>query len=110
MARGQADIQALRELSTAIDRYQYEQRQVFTAARHEIESTRGSLERKAEKWRLRHDQDLWELADCERRSAAAAEHGGYLDCSPLARAAAEAAERLANVRTWQSRIEDEIAA
>jgi hypothetical protein len=104
----QADIGALREMRTALDRFQYEQRKMLDATTHEIESTRASLERKTEKWRLRKEQLEREYADCQRRAAAAAEHGGHIDCSPLLYAIQEASERLANIAHWRARVEDEI--
>jgi chromosome segregation ATPase len=104
-----ADIGALREMRAALDRFQYEQRNLLDAATHEIEVTRASLERTAENWRLRKEQLEREIHECDVRAAAAAEHGGYIDCSPLHRAHAEAVERLTNVGHWRMRVEDEVA-
>lgn len=109
MAAVHADIDAIRNLREAFDRYQFEQRQVFADATHEIDSTRASLERKAEKWRLRLEQLRDEYRRCQILAASAAEHGGYVDCSGYPPAIDEAQERLTNVGIWQTRVENEIA-
>jgi hypothetical protein len=105
-----ADIDALKALHEALVRYRYVQRDVADRGDHEIEATRASLEAKASKWRLRLEQALSDLSACEYRAAAAAEEGGWVDCSGFARAVAEAEDRLAHVQSWQHRVEEEAGA
>lgn len=110
MAEIHADIEALKELHEALVRYRYAQRDVADRGDHEIEATRASLEAKASKWRLRLEQALADLSACQYRAAAAAEQGGWVDCSGFARAVAEAEERLGHVQGWQHRVEEEAGA
>ena len=107
MAEIHADIEALKALHEALVRYRYAQRDTADRGDHEIEATRTSLEAKASKWRLRLEQALADLSACEYRAAAAAEQGGWVDCSGFARAVAEAEERLVHVQQWQQRVEEE---
>lgn len=110
MAEIQADIEALKALHDALVRFRYTQRDVTDRGDQEIEATRASLEAKASKWRLRLEQALSDLRACEYRAAAAAEQGGWIDCSGFARAAAEAGDQLAHVQSWQRRVEEEAGA
>jgi hypothetical protein len=105
-----ADIEALKALDEALVRFRYMQREVADRGDHEIEATRASLEAKASKWRQRLEQALSDLSACEYRAAAAAEQGGWVDCSGFARAVAEAEDRLAHVQGWQQRVEEEAGA
>lgn len=110
VARIHADIDALKAFKSAVDRFQYEQRQILQTATREIETTRGSLEQKARYWELELHERQRALEECERSAAAAAEHGGGVDCSSLVWAISEAEDKLANVRRWQARVEHMIAA
>lgn len=110
MARIHADIDAVKAMKDSVDRFQYEQRQVLVGAKREIETTCDSLERKAERWERELVERQRALDECHCRAAAAAEHGGEVDCTSLVRAVAEAEDRLENVRRWQAFVEQEVAA
>jgi hypothetical protein len=101
---------ALRAFRDALARFRYEQRDVADRGNYEIDKTRASLADKAERWRTILEQRESDLERCQYHAAAAAEEGGYVDCSGFARAVAEAQERLENTRRWQHRVEEEAAA
>jgi alanyl-tRNA synthetase len=108
--RVDADIDALVGLRSAVLRFREQQRQVLSSAAREVETTRAALERKAERWSRELAQRRRELDRCRSDAAAAAERGGWVDCTSLAWAVTEAEERLENVRSWQRRVEQEVAA
>lgn len=105
-----ADPGTLKAFREALARFRYVQRDVAKRGDYEIEKTRASLEAKAARWRLILEQNQADLDRCLDRAAAAARDGGYVDCSGLARAVAEAEDRLANIRRWEQRVEQEASA
>lgn len=109
MADIDANIDALKKFREAVSRYWYEQRNVMDGADHEIEVTRASLEAKAERWRVRLEDRLAELERCRHKAAQAAAEGKYVDSSSWVRAVQEAEERMAHVRRWRDRVEEEVA-
>jgi hypothetical protein len=105
-----ADPGTLKAFRDALARFRYVQRDVADRGDYEIEKTRASLEAKAARWRSILERNQADLDRCLSRAAAAARDGGYIDCSGFARAVAEAEDRLANIRRWQQRVEQEASA
>lgn len=105
-----ANIGVLKAFRDALARFRYNQRDVADRGDYAIEKTSASLEAKAGRWQSRLEQRQADLERCRYRAAAAAQEGGYVDCSGFARAVAESEERLENVRRWQQRVEEEAGA
>jgi hypothetical protein len=101
---------ALKAFRDALARFRYTQRDVADRGDYEIEKTRASLEAKAGRWRSILERNQADLDRCLDRAAAAAQEGGYVDCSGFARAVAEAEDRLANIRRWEQRVDEEAGA
>lgn len=110
MAKVDVEIDALRAFHDALTRYRYAQRDVADRGDNEIQVTLASLEAKADRWQAILHQRQADLEACTYRASAAAQQGGYIDCSSYARAVYEAEERLEHVRRWRGRVEDEAAA
>ena len=110
MADIHADPATLTAFRDALARFRYAQRDGADRGDYEIEKTRASLEAKAARWRSILERNQADLDRCRARAAAAAREGGYVDCSGFARAVAEAEERLANIRRWEQRVEQEASA
>lgn len=105
-----ADPGTLKAFRDALARFRYVQRDVADRGDYEIEKTRASLEAKAARWRSILERSQADLDRCLDAAAAAARDGGYVDCSGFARAVAEAEDRLANIRRWELRVEQEASA
>jgi hypothetical protein len=106
-----ADVEALRGLRETLARFRYDQRDSAGRGEGEIEVARGELEARASSARAWLEQCRAELEACLQASSAAvdgsASSASSDDCSGLARAVAEAEERLEHVRRWQQRVEQE---
>jgi len=106
-----ADVEALKGLRETLARFRYDQRDAVGTGESEIEVARGELEAKASSARAWLERCRAELAACQEASSAAmdgpASSASMDDCSGLARAVAEAEERLEHVRRWQQRVEQE---
>jgi hypothetical protein len=105
-----ADIDALKEFAGALARYRHAQREVAERGDLQVAVTRSSLEEKASRWRAALASRQADLAACQRAAAMEAQAGGHADCSAEAAAVREAEERLARIRRWQQRVEDEASA
>jgi chromosome segregation ATPase len=105
-----ADIEAIKAFRDALVQFRYAQRDVADRGDDEIETTRGSLEAKAGRWRARLEQAQAEFSACRHRAAAAAEQGYHVDCSAYAWAVEAAQDRLDHIRRWQQRVEQEAGA
>jgi hypothetical protein len=106
-----ADVEALSGLRETLARFRYDQRDAVGRGEGEIEVARGELEAKASSARAWLERCRAELAACQEASSADADgpssSASPQDCSGLARAVAEAEERLEQVRHWQQRVEQE---
>ena len=111
MTKIHADVEALRGLRETLARFRYDQRDSAGRGEGEIEVARGELEARASSARAWLEQCRAELEACLQASSAAmdgsASSASSDDCSGLARAVAEAEERLEHVRRWQQRVEQE---
>ena len=114
MTKIHADVEALRGLRETLARFRYDQRDSAGRGEGEIEVARGELEARASSARAWLEQCRAELEACLQASSAAvdgsapsASSASMEDCSGLARAVAEAEERLEHVRRWQQRVEQE---
>lgn len=111
MTKIHADVEALRGLRETLARFRYDQRDSAGRGEGEIEVARGELEARASSARAWLEQCRAELEACLQASPAAmdgsASSASMDDCSGLARAVAEAEERLEHVRRWQQRVEQE---
>lgn len=114
MTKIHADVEALRGLRETLARFRYDQRDSAGRGEGEIEVARGELEARASSARAWLEQCRAELEACLQASSAAmdgsapsAPSASSDDCSGLARAVAEAEERLEHVRRWQQRVEQE---
>lgn len=111
MADIHADPSTLKAFRDALARFRYVQRDVADRGDYEIEKTRASLEAKAARWRSILERNQADLDRCLDAAAdAVARGGGHVDCSGFARAVAEAEDRLANIRRWELRVEQEASA
>jgi hypothetical protein len=105
-----ADIDALRELAAALARFRHGQREVADRGDHEIEATRASLEAKASRWRSLLARRQAALSACQMAAARDAGAGAAGDCSAEQAAVREAQERLALIRRWQQRVDEQAGA
>jgi hypothetical protein len=105
-----ADPSTLTAFRDALARFRYVQRDVADRGDYEIEKTRASLAAKAARWRSILERNQADLDRCLDAAADAAVRGGHVDCSGFARAVAEAEDRLANIRRWELRVEQEASA
>jgi len=103
-----ADVEALRGLRETLARFRYDQRDAVGRGDGEIEVARGELEARASSARAWLERCRAEFEACQEASPASSDSSAAMDdCSGLARAVAEAEERLEHVRRWQQRVEQE---
>jgi hypothetical protein len=100
-----ADLDALTELRAALTRFRYALREVAARGDDALEVTRASLAARAGSGRARLEQAQADLRACRDRSGP----GDPADCPGCARAAAQAGERLEQIRSWQQRIDQQAA-
>jgi hypothetical protein len=105
-----ADIDALKELADALTRFRHAEREVADRGDHEVEAARASLEDKASRWRFLLARRQADLAACQAAAASDASAGAAADCSAEASAVREAEQRLAHIRRWQQRVDEEAGA
>lgn len=105
MTRVHADIDSIKELRSALRVFAGRQSDALDAAEAEIDRTESLLEAAAQEARYAIARRQAALEACYQEAAEAAFYGGWVDCSPLAHALAEAEERLARVREWQRRVQ-----
>ncbi len=107
MTKIHADVEALKGLRETLARFRYDQRDAVGRGEGEIEVARGELEAKASSARAWLERCRAELQACQEAAGSSDSSASMDDCSGLARAVAEAEERLEHVRRWQQRVEQE---
>lgn len=98
-----ADIEALKGLHEALVRYRLAQREVAERGAGQVRAVRASLEEKASRWRAQLEESRAQFGDCQERASV----DDTVECTGYARAVAQSAERLEQVRRWQQRIDQE---
>lgn len=101
----QANLETVAQLRETLVGFVHRQQDALESVNDDIRWTLDKLDDARRHWQYRVDLYTRQAAECYERAAWAAAQGGWLDCSPYAKALGEAEEQLAEQIAAEDRFE-----